>query len=67
MVVEKMTQIFTQVRNLVDGIYQVIEITASDQFGSTGDAEIRSETVLFQGSLSDCEAYIRLRDNGYIA
>jgi len=39
-----------------DGIYEVIRITGDDY----------AEESVFQGSLSDCEAFIRLNEAGYM-
>jgi len=41
-----------RVENLIDNIYQVI----------LNDGDI----VCYQGSLADCEAYIRLKERGYM-
>jgi len=47
-----------KVRNLKDRTYQVIDTEAdSDDFFST---------IMFQGDLSDCEAWIRLNEGGYL-
>ena len=40
-----------------DGIYEVME---------KGEREYSDEESVFQGSLSDCEAFIRLHENGYM-
>jgi len=44
-----------KVRHLSDDTYQVVEL---DECGY--------ETVYFQGSIADCEAYVRLNDSGRI-
>jgi len=47
-----------KVRHLKDSTYQVIEIeTESENF---------FRSIMFQGSLSDCEAWIRLNESGYL-
>ena len=46
-----------KVRHLSDDIYQVVEFYLSD------DDEYEDESVLHQGSIADCEAYIRLRNS----
>ena len=45
-----------KVEALQGDTYQVVQI-----YTETYDAD-----VLFQGSLSDCEAFIRLREGGYL-
>lgn len=50
-----------KVRPLQDSIYQVVELYLSDD----ERYEYEDETVLYQGALSDCEAYIRLKDSDY--
>lgn len=46
-----------KVRNLIHNTYQVIK------FYLNGDGEYEEESVLYQGTLSDCEAYIRLKNS----
>jgi hypothetical protein len=46
-----------KVWHLINNTYQVVKLTEE-----TGEVE----SVLFQGSLADCEAYIRLTDAGYL-
>ncbi len=55
-----------RVWHLEDNIYQVVcfdmcnnDIISQDQY--------ESATTVFQGSLADCEAYIRLNESGYMA
>ena len=43
-----------RVDNLIGDIWQVIDL--GDEF----------ENMVYQGSLSDCEAYIRLNERGYM-
>lgn len=50
-----------KVVNLQDETYQVIEIDDEDDFYSNGYCNI-----LHQGGLADCEAYIRLKERGYL-
>jgi len=49
-----------RVENLEDDVWQVIEYYLNQD---TCEYEF---TVYYQGSLSDCEAYIRLEENGYL-
>ena len=42
-----------KVMHLSDDTYQVVELSDDDEYGS----------VLHQGSIADCEAYIRLRSS----
>jgi hypothetical protein len=51
-----------KVRNLIDNTYQVVEFTPSDD----ERYEYEDESVLYQGSLSDCEVFIRLRESDYL-
>ncbi len=51
-----------KVRNLQDGTYQVVEMILSD----SDNYKYEDESVLHQGSLADCEAFIRLTENGYM-
>jgi len=48
-----------KVVHLINSTYQVIKRYYTD--GVHFDSE-----VVFQGCLADCEAYIRLTDNGYM-
>lgn len=50
------------INNLQGNTYQVLQSKICD------DPEDRSYTdhVVFQGSLSDCDAWLRLHDQGYI-
>jgi hypothetical protein len=50
-----------KVRHLYDGIYQVVEFDLSDD----DRYKYEDESVLHQGSIADCEAYIRLK-NSYL-
>lgn len=49
-----------KVRHLTDDTYQVVEFF----LGEYGEYE--DERSLYQGSLSNCEAYIRLKDSDLI-
>ncbi len=42
-----------------DDTYQVLEITE-------GEYDTDNYEVVYQGSLADCEAYIRLKEGGYM-
>ena len=58
-----------RVQYLMDETYEVIEILT--EFGERINAyeseeDQVSETSVFSGRLSDCEAYIRLRERGYM-
>jgi len=48
-----------KVQNLKDDIYQVLEYPDED-------AELEEYSNVFQGSLSDCEAFIRLSEGNYL-
>lgn len=61
-----MTESEYKVRLLKDSKYQVVRIGLIEgQSWDEWDDHYGEETV-FQGSLSDCEAYIRLNENGYM-
>lgn len=49
------------VRFYIDNTYEVIKIKYYIE-----SCEIESEKVEYQGSLSDCEAWIRLTEKGYM-
>jgi len=49
-----------KVRFYQDNIYEVLE----KQYYALEDDDFYE--AVFQGSLSDCEAYIRLHENGYM-
>lgn len=51
-----------KVKNLQDNTYQVVEMILSDDERYTYE----DESVLYQGPLADCEAFIRLTKNGYM-
>ena len=51
-----------KVRNLEDNVYQVIEMYPSDD----ERYEYEDEMILHQGTLLDCEAFIRLKESGYL-
>ena len=46
-----------------DDVYEVFELISSTR---TPDGYTKTEESMFQGSLSDCEAYIRLHEGGYM-
>ena len=48
-----------KVRHLMDDTYQVVEFSLSDD----DCYEYEDEIVLHQGSLADCEAYVRLKNS----
>jgi hypothetical protein len=48
-----------KVRHLSDDTYQVVEFYLSDD----DRYKYEDESVLHQGSIADCEAYIRLRNS----
>ena len=48
-----------KVRHLSDDTYQVVEFSLSDDEAYNYE----DETVKHQGSLSDCEAYVRLTNS----
>lgn len=49
-----------KVRHLEDVTYQVVE------FYLNQDNEYEDESIVYQGSLSDCEAYIRLSNGNFM-
>jgi len=51
-----------KVRNLTNNTYQVVELFPSDD----ERYEYEDESVLHQGSLADCEAFIRLKESDYL-
>ena len=58
-----------KVRFFQDNTYEVIEIvTTYRERTSAYDSEpdIVEENKVYQGGLSDCEAYIRLHEGGYM-
>jgi hypothetical protein len=58
-----------KVRFFQNNIYDVIEIiTIHGERTSAYDSEpdIVEESKVYQGGLSDCEAYIRLHEGGYM-
>ena len=58
-----------QVRFYQDSTYEVIEIiTTYGERTSAYDSEPDNiqENAVFNGSISDCEAYIRLKSVGYL-
>ena len=52
-----------KVRNLQDSTYQVVELMPSNE---DGPYLYEDESVVFQGNLADCEAYIRLTESGHM-
>lgn len=59
-----------EVRHYIDKIYKVYKITsgyidAKEPIYINNPREISKENV-FQGSLSDCDSYIRLKKGGYM-
>ena len=46
-----------------DGEYEVMELISSTR---TPDGYDDTEESVFKGTLSDCEAYIRLHEQGYM-
>jgi hypothetical protein len=58
-----------RVKYFMDGNYKVVEIlTIYGERINAYESEMDkvTETTVFNGSLSDCEAYIRLKENGYM-
>ncbi len=52
---------------LQDDIYQVIGTTGNKQVIEPLDDEgMPKSEIVYQGSLADCEAYIRLKEGGYM-
>lgn len=50
---------------LIDDTYQVME-TIPHSFSDGAYEELEEESA-FQGGLADCEAYIRLNEEGYMS
>jgi len=50
------------VRHLIDDTYQVIGKEGDNDYDEYGYSEVTAH----QGSLADCEAYIRLSEGGYL-
>lgn len=58
-----------KVRFWQDNEYEVIKISYSHRTYTTAGFYVPTavnEEQVFKGSLSDCEAYIRLHENGYM-
>lgn len=58
-----------KVRQLLGVTYQVIllsSISASDGIHTSIPEYFNYETVVFQGPLADCKAYIELKEKGYL-
>ena len=51
-----------KVQNYMDDVYKVTELVYQDEYG----AQDVHEHIVFQGSISDCEAWIRLHEGGYM-
>jgi len=51
-----------KVRHLSDDVYQVVELLLSNE----DYFEYEDDCTLYQGSLSDCEAYIRLKNSNLL-
>ena len=51
-----------KVRNLDDNTWQVVMFYESDD----DRYAFEDELVVYQGGLSDCESYIRLKNNGLL-
>ena len=54
-----------KVRNLQDDTYQVVNVENLQSYSDLY-SDVIEETVMFQGSLADCEALIRLEEKGYL-
>jgi hypothetical protein len=56
-----------RVQIMEDNIYEVIELNKLVE-GQSWDGwdDSYQDVKVFQGTISDCEAWIRLNDNGYI-
>jgi hypothetical protein len=52
-----------KVRWLIDDTYQVLNIGSGTDLSFD---EFENPEVLHQGSLSDCESFIRLKEGGYL-
>jgi hypothetical protein len=60
----------TRVEPLADDIFQIVMyssgIAGMESTGCSGLKEIDTKTVAYQGTLAECEIYLRLREEGYI-
>ena len=58
-----------EVRFMQDDTYEVYEMTPNDNYDedewNPDEPEFHEEKV-YQGSLSDCDAFIRLKTNGHM-
>ena len=58
-----------KVRLNMDDNYQVFELTPNEKYDENNYASDEpefTEQAVHDGSLADCEAYIRLREGGYM-
>lgn len=57
-----------KVRFRMDQEYEVVELTYSEHYlrDNRYSWEPTEEESVFQGGLADCEAYIRLKEGGYM-
>jgi hypothetical protein len=51
---------------MMDDNYEVIRIEDTFSDEDTFDEKEHNEESVYQGRLSDCEAYIRLKEGGYM-
>jgi len=55
-----------KVRHLQDSTYQVVIITTDIAKEEKFEEDYQTEETVHQGSLADCEAYIKLKVGGYM-
>jgi hypothetical protein len=58
-----------KVRFMMDDSYEVVELTPNEKYDlndfDSDELEFNEQSV-YQGSLANCEAYIRLHEGGYM-
>jgi hypothetical protein len=58
-----MSDIEFKVRFMMNDTYEVLKMYKSEDYG---EYEYDDSESVFQGSLADCEAYLRLTESGYM-
>jgi len=58
-----------KVRFMMDDSYEVVELTPNEKYDlddfDSDELEFNEQSV-YQGSLANCESYIRLQEGGYM-
>jgi hypothetical protein len=58
-----------KVKFMMDDSYEVVELTPNEKYDlddfNSDELEFNEQSV-YQGSLANCEAYIRLHEGGYM-